>query len=183
MANPSEPVRAGDPADAAGQRRVIEFLSDAATHGAESVKINRTHGAYVFLAGHRALKLKRAVRFPYMDFSTVEKREAVCRAELRLNRRTAPDIYEAVEPITEGPDGALAIGGGGRVVDWVVVMKRFDEAALFDRLADAGGLHNRPRARAAAGHQPHPRPLELLRRAQARRRAARGPRVGAGAIA
>ena len=56
-----------------------------------------THGAVVFLSGDRAYKLKRAVKFPYMDFSTAERRRAMCEAEVEINRRLAPEIYLGVE--------------------------------------------------------------------------------------
>lgn len=122
------------------QQRVVDFLSDPASHGGDPVETIRTHGAYVFLVGERAIKLKRAVKFPYMDFSTAAKRHAVCEAELRLNRRTAPMLYRSVASLTEDGSGALAIGGNGRVLDWVVIMNRFDQSTLFDRLAAADAL-------------------------------------------
>lgn len=85
-----------------------------------------THGAVVFLSGERAYKLKRAVKFPYMDFSTAERRHAMCQAEVDINRRLAPEIYLGVEPVDGG--------------DWVVVMRRFDEEGLLDRMAERGRL-------------------------------------------
>ncbi|WP_029008132.1 AAA family ATPase [Azospirillum halopraeferens] len=125
---------------AGGQDAVIAFLEDPGTHGGQPVERIDTHGAIVFLAGDRALKLKRAVRFPYMDFSTRERRRAACEAELALNRRTAPDLYRAVEPVVRRSDGTLATGGSGAVLDWVVVMHRFDGDRLFDRMAGRGAL-------------------------------------------
>jgi aminoglycoside phosphotransferase family enzyme len=122
------------------QGAVIALLSDPATHGGAPVRRIDTHGAMVFLAGDRAIKLKRAVWFPYMDFSTIDKRRTTCEAEIRINRRTAPQIYRACRPITRRPDGRLEIGGDGETVDWVVDMVRFDEAGLFDRLAQRGAL-------------------------------------------
>jgi aminoglycoside phosphotransferase family enzyme/predicted kinase len=122
------------------QREAVDYLSSPGAHDGNAVKVIETHGAYVFLAGARALKMKRAVWFPYMDFSTLEKRRAACEAELRLNRRTAPSIYREVLPLTRAPDGGLALGGRGEVVDWVVAMARFDEDTLFDRLAQRGAL-------------------------------------------
>lgn len=94
----------------------------------------------VFLAGDRAYKLKRAVWFPFLDFSTVARRHAAAEAELRLNRRTAPDLYDAILPVTREADGRLALAGAGEPVDWVVAMRRFDQAGLFDRLVLAEGL-------------------------------------------
>lgn len=85
-----------------------------------------THGAVVFLSGDRAYKLKRAVKFPYMDFSTAERRRAMCEAEVEINRRLAPEIYLGVEKAGDN--------------DWVVVMRRFDEDGLLDRMAERGQL-------------------------------------------
>jgi aminoglycoside phosphotransferase family enzyme/predicted kinase len=89
-----------------------------------------THGAVVFLSGDRAYKLKRAVKFPYMDFSTAERRRAMCEAEVEINRRLAPEIYLGVEEV-RGESGER---------DWVVVMRRFDEDGLLDRMAERGQL-------------------------------------------
>ena len=122
------------------QTDVIEFLAAPSAHGTATVERIDTHSAIVFLAGERAYKLKRAVRFDYLDFSTVERRRAMCDAEVRLNRRTAPDIYRGVVPITREPGGALALAGSGPPIDWVVEMNRFPQEALFDRLAAAGRL-------------------------------------------
>jgi aminoglycoside phosphotransferase family enzyme len=63
------------------------------------------------------------VRFAYLDFSTLARREAACRAELRLNRRLAPTVYLDVVPLTVTPRG-LAIGGSTTITDWLVVMRR-----------------------------------------------------------
>ena len=122
------------------QADVIEFLAAHSAHGTAAVERIDTHSAIVFLAGERAYKLKRAVQFDYLDFSTVERRRAMCDAEVRLNRRTAPDIYRGVVPITREPGEALALGGSGPPIDWVVEMNRFPQEALFDRLAAAGRL-------------------------------------------
>jgi len=122
------------------QAAVIEFLGASSTHGGVAVERIDTHSAIVFLAGDRAWKLKRAVRFDYLDFSTVTRRKALCEAEVHLNQRTAPAIYCGVVAITRGHDGALALGGSGEPVDWVVEMKRFDQDAVLDRLAASGRL-------------------------------------------
>jgi hypothetical protein len=125
------------------QRAVLAFLADPASYGLPpGTRIERidTHCAAVFLAGARAYKLKRAVRFPYLDFSTPALRERFCRAELAINRRTAPDLYLGVRALTREPDGRLAFDGRGETVDWVLEMRRFDQDALFDRMAEAGRL-------------------------------------------
>ena len=126
------------------QRETIAFLTDPATHGGAAVERIDTHGAVVVLTPTQAFKLKRAVAFSYMDFSTTALRRAACFAELRLNRRTAPQIYESVRAIVRR-GGILALVDGddpaaAGALDWVVVMRRFDDATQFDRLAAAGRL-------------------------------------------
>lgn len=112
----------------------VAFLSDAASYGLSAGKVVRreTHMSWVFLAGERVYKLKKPVRFPYLDFSTVARRQAACRAELRLNRRLARDVYIDVMPLT-CRGRALAIGDGDQVVDWLVVMRRLDENGTLER--------------------------------------------------
>jgi len=123
------------------QSETIAFLSAPETHGAIGpVRRIDTHISAIFLVGDRAYKLKRAVRFDYLDFSTVELRRRACEAELRVNRRTAPEIYLGVCPVTREADGRLALDGAGATVDWLVVMRRFDEDGLLDRLAARGAL-------------------------------------------
>jgi uncharacterized protein len=122
------------------QTAVIKFLESSSTHAGATVERIDTHAAIVFLAGARALKLKRAVQFDYLDFSTLAQRQAMCEAEVRLNRRTAPAIYRGVVAVTQQGDGALTIGGSGEPVEWLVDMNRFDQEALFDRLAAHGRL-------------------------------------------
>jgi aminoglycoside phosphotransferase family enzyme len=124
--------------EALTQEPVFTLLADPATHGVSGVKRIDTHAASVFLAGSRAYKVKRAVRFPFLDYSTLERRKAACEEELIVNRPFAPKIYLGVVAITREPDGRLAIGGAGTPVDWAVVMRRFDEEATLDQLADAG---------------------------------------------
>jgi uncharacterized protein len=128
------------------QREVIAFLRDPGSYppGAGPVEIIETHASLVFLAGSYAYKLKRAVKYPYLDFSTAALRQAACTAELRLNRRTAPQLYLEVRAISRRADGRLQWGrpGGKRTepVDFVVVMRRFDQHELLDNVAARGGL-------------------------------------------
>lgn len=122
------------------QQAVVDFLSRPATHGGAEVQRVDTHAASVFLAGPRALKIKRAVRFPFLDFSTLAKRKAACEAEIEVNRAYAPAIYHGVVAITREADGTLAIGGTGEPVEWAVEMARFDERQTLDHLAAAGKI-------------------------------------------
>ena len=120
------------------QETVFAFLSDPATH--PHVHRIDTHAASVFLEDSRALKIKRAIRFPFLDYSTLEKRKAACDEEIRINRQFAPQIYHRVVAITRSGDGSLEIDGKGEVVEYAVEMSRFDESQTIDHLAEAGPL-------------------------------------------
>ena len=111
----------------------VRFLGRPDAYGLSQAPVValETHMSWIFLAGERAYKLKKPVRFAYLDFSTLALREAACRAELRLNRRLAPGVYLGVVPLTLGPAG-LALGGTGEVVDWLVAMRRLDPAHALD---------------------------------------------------
>ena len=123
------------------QTEIVEFLASPRAHDGVAVERIETHASIVFVAGAGAWKLKRAVRYDYLDFSTADRRRAMCEAELRVNRRTAPDLYRRVVAVTREPDGSLALGGQGVAVDWVLEMARFDQDGLFDRLAAKGTLN------------------------------------------
>ena len=107
------------------QSEVIDFLTK---HLRPERRID-THGAVVFLTRERGYKLKRAVKFPYMDFSTAERREAMCAAEIEINHKLAPEIYLGTAPVRRR-DGALTLGEVGEhaddAVDWLVVVHRLD---------------------------------------------------------
>jgi uncharacterized protein len=120
--------------EADSQEAVFAFLADPVTHSGAKVQRIDTHAASVFLAGERALKVKRAVRFPFLDYSTLEKRKAACEAELSVNAPYAPEIYRGVVPITREANGKFAIGGSGAPVEWAVEMQRFDEQRTLDHL-------------------------------------------------
>jgi hypothetical protein len=122
------------------QQPAIDFLSDPASHDGAPVTRIDTHAASVFLTGERAFKIKRAVRFPFLDFSTLKKRKLACESEIAVNRALAPSIYRGVVPITREPNGQLAIGGRGEPVEWAVEMRRFDESQTLDHLAKAGRI-------------------------------------------
>lgn len=124
------------------QNEVIAFLSDGAAYGLPDAAVERveTHCSVIFLVADRAYKLKRPIAFSSLDYSTIDRREAACRAELDLNRRTAPEIYLGMHAICRKPDGELVLDGAGAAVDWVVEMRRFDQSDLFDHLAEARRL-------------------------------------------
>lgn len=127
---------------AANQSETIAFLSHGGAYGEPGAAVCRleTHISVIFLVGVRAFKLKRAVAFSYLDFSTVGQRRRNCESEFLLGRKMAPGLYRAVHAVTRGKDGGLVLDGGGEPVDWLVEMRRFDQEALFDRLAGNGRL-------------------------------------------
>ncbi len=120
------------------QQRVFAFLMDPVDH--PHVRRIDTHAASVFLEGERALKIKRAIRFPYLDYSTLAKRKLACDQELAINRRFAPQIYRRIVPITQDSHGVLSIDGEGTPVEFAVEMNRFDESQTLDHLAEGGVL-------------------------------------------
>src|SRR5256885_5238383 len=109
------------PAD--DQEPALRLLADPATFGGAEVRRIDTHASSVFLIGERALKVKRAVRFPLLDYSTLEKRKAACAAELEVNRPFAPELYRGIVPITREADGRLALDGKGEPIEWAVEMR------------------------------------------------------------
>ena len=123
---------------------VAAFLARPESHGlGEPIERIDTHAAVVFLAGSLAYKIKRPVRFPFLDFSTLTLREAACRREIAIDRPVAPEIYRRVVAITREADGRLAIGGSGAPVEWAVEMNRFDADATLDHVLARGPLPSR----------------------------------------
>lgn len=123
---------------AVDQDAVVAWLRSSAPWG-EAPKVVETHAAVVFLVGERAFKLKKAVDLGYLDFSTVEKRRHALERELKLNRRTAHEMYRRVLPVTND-GGRLALDGKGTVVDHLLEMRRFADGALLSDLAENGKL-------------------------------------------
>ncbi len=121
------------------QAAVIAFLADPASYigveGVDRVERLETHANLVFLAGSEVWKIKRAVRFPYMDFSTLARRHAACLREVEVNRRFAPQLYLGCVAICRTQAGALAFDSQGTIVEWAVHMRRFEQSALLSKLA------------------------------------------------
>ena len=122
--------------------RILATLRDPACypHAAEAVELIETHISWVFLAGEYAYKIKKPVDLGFLDFGTLEKRRFYCEEELRLNRRTAPELYLGVVPIAEGADG-LRVDGIGKAIEYALRMRRFPQEALADGMARRGELH------------------------------------------
>ncbi|MEP2830114.1 AAA family ATPase [Parvibaculum sp.] len=129
--------------DRSENEALLGFLESGDAHGLganETVTHIETHASHVFLAGARAYKMKKPVKFTFLDFSTLEKRKAACEHEVELNRRTAPDIYLGVTPVRRR-GGDFVIGGDeGEAVEYLVEMKRFGGEGLLATLAEKGAL-------------------------------------------
>jgi uncharacterized protein len=124
------------------QEKLLSFMGRPEAYDPPPATVERidTHASIVFLAGPFAYKMKRAVKYPFLDFSTLEKRLEACLNELRVNARTAPQLYLEVIPVTGGKNGTFNIRGEGRAVEWVLLMRRFDQDKLYVRLAEAAKL-------------------------------------------
>lgn len=123
---------------------IVRWLSNPTTypHRPDRVEVVETHISVVFVAGPLVYKLKRPVKYDFLDFTTIEKREAACREELRLNRRLAPDIYLDVVPITRDSHGALQFGGERQPLDWLVQMRRLPMDQTLEALFQRGELRS-----------------------------------------
>ncbi len=117
------------------QRAAAAFL--AALAGAPP---RETHISAVFVGRGTAWKMKKAVRLPYLDFTTLAARRHFLGRELALNRRTAPEIYHDIVPIRRAANGALGFGAEGEIVEWVLRMAAVPAADFFDRLAASDAL-------------------------------------------
>jgi aminoglycoside phosphotransferase family enzyme len=120
----------------------LRFLSEPATYPERppTVELRETHLSYVFLTPTEVYKMKKPVANGYVDLQTLAAREANCRAEVQLNRRLAPHVYLGIIPLMQRDDGALALGGAGSVVEWLVQMRRLPAAAMMDDMIRRGML-------------------------------------------
>ncbi|MBL8859942.1 MAG: AAA family ATPase [Planctomycetes bacterium] len=121
--------------------RILNALEDPSVypHAADDLRIVHTHASAVVLVGDHVYKLKKPVDFGFLDYSTLARRQAMCRAEVEWNRRLAPDVYLGVVPITL-QDGRIALDGGGEIVEYAVHMQRLPDAATWSARLAAGTL-------------------------------------------
>jgi aminoglycoside phosphotransferase family enzyme/predicted kinase len=121
---------------------VVRWLArrEGYPHHPDRVEHLETHISHVFLAGSYVYKLKKPVKYDFLNFSTIGAREHCCREEVRLNRRLAPDTYLGVVPIIRRGDNAYRLGGDGTVVDWLVEMRRLPTELTLDVLERRGDL-------------------------------------------
>jgi aminoglycoside phosphotransferase family enzyme len=105
------------------------------------VKRIDTHAAIVLLSGERAIKIKRNVRYSYLDYSTLERRKEACEREFEVNRRFAPQLYLRVVPIRVGADENVTVDTSeGTIVEWALEMRRFDENELLENRCKRGPI-------------------------------------------
>lgn len=130
----------------------VAFLCDPRSFrdGTRSVRLIETHFAWVFLTRRHAWKLKKPLRHWPLDYRTLERRRRGCRAELLLNRRLAPHVYLDVVPLTTDCSGRLALDGRGRVIDWLVKMRRLPATRMLDSALAQGSVKNADLARVIA---------------------------------
>lgn len=122
----------------------VAFLSrpDSYPSGIGTLTVCETSKSWVFLAGDKVYKLKKPLRTPYFDFTSLAQREAACKAEVRLNRRLASETYLGFTPLSLAPTG-LRIGWDGEPAEWLVVMRRLDERMMLATLIRDGRLEMR----------------------------------------
>jgi len=157
--------------------RKVAFLSSSSAYGGDGgeVRAIETHMSWVFLTRRFAFKLKKPVRLPYLDLSTLAAREANCRTEVALNRRLAPDVYLRVSALTFSADSGLTIEGAGEIVDWLVVMRRLPADLMLDSLierrklkaAHVGSLAAKLAGFYSRAQRPRVSPSEYFRRLEA----------------
>ncbi|MFA7386345.1 MAG: AAA family ATPase [Thiohalobacteraceae bacterium] len=127
--------------DATEQSRLIAALQNPARfpHPVDRVQVIQTHISYVLLTGRYAYKFKKPVNLGFLDFTSLEKRRFYCHEELRLNRRLAPELYEAVVKITGTPEDP-GFDGPGEPIEYAVRMRQFPDGARLDEVCDRGDL-------------------------------------------
>src|SRR5215469_3207246 len=148
-----------------GRSALIEALMRPETYPnwPSSVELRETHISRAFLAGDYVYKIKKPVRFSFVDASTLSRRRYLCEEEVRLNRRLAPDVYLGVVPIVRRENRLMIaeVGEGiGAAQEYAVKMRRLDEAAMLDRLIAADAVRESDIAmiarRLAAFHESTP---------------------------
>lgn len=118
----------------------VAFLQNSSVypHAPLQVEVIETHMAWVFLAGELAYKMKKPVRYEFLDFTTLNGREFTCREEVRLNARLAPTVYLGVVPLRLDQKGKLTFEGDGPIVEWLVKMRRLPAGRMLDHLIEHG---------------------------------------------
>jgi aminoglycoside phosphotransferase family enzyme len=144
----------------------LAFLAQPAAYSDRPRRVGciETHMAWVFLTDRHAFKLKKPVRYEFLDFSTVEARRQDCAREIELNKRLAADVYLEMVPLSVSADGLLRLGGDGEIVDWLVKMRRLPRERMLDWQLEHGNPTSaelRPAALLLAEFYQNAQPLEV----------------------
>lgn len=146
----SAAIGQGPPEPALHEKVAFLCRSQAYADSVQQVDAVETHMSWVFLAGDWAYKLKKPVRYQFLDFSSREARRFDCEEEVRLNRRLAPDVYVQVVPLTWDRKAGLQLEGKGHPVEWLVKMRRLPAEQMLDRALAAGTVGLNDAVRVAA---------------------------------
>lgn len=121
---------------------VLTFLADPRSYPDHPDRVDaiETHMSRVFLVGDRVYKLKKPIHLSFLDYSTLDSRRLSCDRELALNRRLAPGTYLEVLPLVRRADGALALAGEGKPIEWLLVMRRLSAERLLDEAIRNGDI-------------------------------------------
>ncbi len=103
-------------------------------------QIITTHCAHIILTKTKAFKIKRSVKYTYLDMLALDSREQLCKRELEINQPSLPGVYLEVLPIKKGDDGVLTLNGNGDVVEWVLIMEKFPQCRVLDSMAKSGNF-------------------------------------------
>lgn len=123
-----------------GHDAILEALAATLSRQGGPVARFETHGARILVGKHTTLKVKREVRYAYMDFSTLQKRKDALARELEINQRSAPGLYLRLAPVTRDCDGTFSLDGSGEVVEWALEMRSFRQEDLLSAIAARGPL-------------------------------------------
>ncbi|MGB7930889.1 MAG: AAA family ATPase [Gammaproteobacteria bacterium] len=123
------------------QVTLINALQDPALfdHYVGDIRLIETHISWVILTGEFVYKIKKAVNFGFLDFSTLEKRHFYCEEEVRLNRRFAPGLYLDVVAVRGGAEHP-SLQRDGRPIEYAVRMRQFSQHALLSAMASCHGV-------------------------------------------
>lgn len=119
----------------------VQALIQSLSHSGEAAGLVETHISWVILTDKLAYKLKKPVKFDFLDFSTLEKRRHYCREEVKLNNRLTQGMYLGVVPVVNTEQGPQ-LEGKGEVVDYAVKMKRLDSSRQMDKLLERAEVHS-----------------------------------------
>jgi aminoglycoside phosphotransferase family enzyme len=125
------------------QKEVIEALMkpEAYDEDADNIELVQTHISFVLLIKSYAYKVKKAVDFGFVDFTTLEKRRFFCEKELQLNKRLCEDLYLEVVPINKSE--VIKIKGAGETVEYAVKMRRIPQERMLSKLFERNEVDNK----------------------------------------